>query len=80
MTQTLAKEFGGRNIRVNAVCPGFIQTAMTQDLANIPNKATVFFIDNKKIICDNQENLKKQNKNYIKLIDICNNIVGELYE
>jgi len=35
LTQTLAKEFGSRNIRVNAVCPGFIQTAMTKDLANI---------------------------------------------
>ena len=57
-----------------------IKIYITQDLANIPNKATVFFIDNKKIICDNQENLKKQNKNYSKLIDICNNIVGELYE
>ena len=34
-TQTLAKEFGSRNIRVNAVCPGFIQTAMTAELANI---------------------------------------------
>ena len=35
LTQTLAKEFGSRNIRVNAVCPGFIQTALTHDLANI---------------------------------------------
>ena len=34
-TQTLAKEFGSRNIRVNAVCPGFIQTAMTAELPNI---------------------------------------------
>ena len=35
-----------------------IKIYITQDLANIPNKATVFFIDNKKIICDSQEKLK----------------------
>ena len=35
LTQTLAKEFGSRNIRVNAICPGFIQTAMTAELPNI---------------------------------------------
>jgi len=33
-TKSLAKELGARNIRVNAVAPGFIATDMTKDLAN----------------------------------------------
>lgn len=32
MTKSLAKEFGGRGITVNAVCPGFIESDMTKDL------------------------------------------------
>ncbi len=32
LTKTLAKEFGSRNVRVNAVAPGFVQTAMTEEL------------------------------------------------
>lgn len=31
-TRSMAKEFGSRNIRCNAIAPGFIETAMTQQL------------------------------------------------
>lgn len=34
MTKAMAKEFGARNVCVNAVCPGFIDSDMTKDLPN----------------------------------------------
>lgn len=40
MTRALAKEFGGRGVNVNAVCPGFIDSDMTKELnkeAILPN-------------------------------------------
>lgn len=31
LTQSLAKEYGSRGITANAVCPGFVETAMTEE-------------------------------------------------
>jgi 3-oxoacyl-[acyl-carrier protein] reductase len=35
LTKSLAREFASRNITVNAVAPGFIQTAMTDNLTEV---------------------------------------------
>jgi 3-oxoacyl-[acyl-carrier protein] reductase len=32
ITKSVAKELGRRNVRVNAICPGYIQSAMTDKL------------------------------------------------
>ena len=39
LTRTLAKELGGRNVRINAVAPGFIRTAMTDKLPETAREA-----------------------------------------
>jgi 3-oxoacyl-[acyl-carrier protein] reductase len=38
-TKTMAKELGSRNIQVNAVAPGFVETAMTAKLSDDQRKA-----------------------------------------
>ena len=38
-TRTCAKELGSRNVRVNAVAPGFIRTAMTEKLPEAAKEA-----------------------------------------
>jgi 3-oxoacyl-[acyl-carrier protein] reductase len=39
LTRTLAKELGSRNVRINAVAPGFIRTAMTDKLPEAAKEA-----------------------------------------
>ena len=39
LTKTTAKELGSRNVRVNAVAPGFIRTAMTEKLSEAAKDA-----------------------------------------
>lgn len=42
LTQSLAKEYGARNVRVNCVLPGFLETKMTRHLmADESKKATL---------------------------------------
>ena len=43
LTRTAAKELASRNIQVNAVAPGFIETEMTREL---PEKARAAFLEN----------------------------------
>jgi 3-oxoacyl-[acyl-carrier protein] reductase len=38
LTRSLAKELGSRNVRVNAVAPGLIETAMTAELPDAARK------------------------------------------
>lgn len=41
LTKSLAKEFGRKNVRVNAIAPGFIETPMTEKLPDEIKKAAV---------------------------------------
>ena len=65
---------------LNKNYPDNINIFITHDLLRIPKKCRVLFIDKKNIIDSTHEKLEKNNKDYKKLIDICENIVGGLYE
>jgi 3-oxoacyl-[acyl-carrier protein] reductase len=49
ITKSVAKELGGRNVRVNAVCPGYINTAMTAKLTDEVKKAMISIIPAKRM-------------------------------
>jgi 3-oxoacyl-[acyl-carrier protein] reductase len=40
-TRAVAREVGSRTIRVNAICPGFIDTPMTQPMSDLMRKAVI---------------------------------------
>ena len=40
-TRAVAREVGSRKIRVNAICPGYIDTPMTQPMSDLMRKAVV---------------------------------------
>lgn len=65
---------------LNESFPNNINIFITHDLLKIPKGSRVIFIDNKTIIDSTNTKLQKDNKNYKKLIDICENVVGGLYE
>jgi len=65
---------------LNKNFPNNINIFITHDLLRIPKNSRVLFIDNKTIVDSTNSKLEKDNKNYKKLIDICENVVGGLYE
>ncbi len=44
LSKSAAKELGGRNIQVNAVAPGYIETDMTKDLPQAAKESFLTFI------------------------------------
>jgi 3-oxoacyl-[acyl-carrier protein] reductase len=48
ITKTLAKELASRNIQVNAVAPGFVETSMTQKLTPQQREALLTMIPMKR--------------------------------
>lgn len=65
---------------LNKNFPNNINIFITHDLLRIPKNSRVLFLDNKTIVDSTNTKLEKNNSNYKKLIDICENIVGGLYE
>jgi len=49
LTKTIAREYASRNITVNAVAPGFIDTAMTQHLSPEIKEALLNQIPSKRL-------------------------------
>lgn len=75
-TKSIAKELGSRNIAVNAVAPGYVETDMTDKLSDDQKKALADFIPLKRTaqaheIASVVKFLASQDANYITGQVIC---------
>lgn len=81
-TKSIAKEYGERNIRVNCICPGFIQTDMTEQLdeklkAHILNNIVLKELGKPEDVANLVSFLASSNSRYItgQVINICGGMV-----
>ena len=65
---------------LNEKFPNNINIFITHDLLRIPRNSRVLFINNKNIIDSTNIKLEKENIDYKRMINICKNDVGGLYE
>ena len=65
---------------LNKKFPDNINIFITHDLLRIPKNSRVLFINNKTIIDSTNIKLEKENIDYKRMINICKNDVGGLYE
>ena len=65
---------------LNEKFPNNINIFITHDLLRIPRNSRVLFINNKTIIDSTNIKLEKENIDYKRMINICKNNVGGLYE
>ena len=65
---------------LNKKFPDNINIFITHDLLRIPTNSRVLFINNKNIIDSTNMKLEKENTDYKRMINICKNDVGGLYE
>lgn len=65
---------------LNEKFPNNINIFITHDLLRIPRNSRVLFINNKTIIDSTNIKLEKENIDYKRMINICKNDVGGLYE
>lgn len=74
LTKSLAKEFGPRNLRVNCVLPGFLETRMT---ANLPDEARAAALARHSL---GRFNTVEDAARFIRLLTTFDHISGQVFQ